>query len=92
MPRNSSCNAGLLLASTAVALLASAVVPGGAAIAQSAKTATGAVAELAEVIVTARKGARGPARLSRGLVLHGPDGRYTEAAEAVLRHAAPLEP
>ena len=44
------------------------------------------------VIVTARKGARGPTRLSRGLVLHGPDGRYTEAAEAVLRHAAPLEP
>jgi hypothetical protein len=25
-----------------------------------------------------------------GLVLHGPDGRYTQAAEAVLRHAAAL--
>ncbi|MGD9507915.1 MAG: tRNA1(Val) (adenine(37)-N6)-methyltransferase [Geminicoccaceae bacterium] len=43
------------------------------------------------VILAARKGAHGPARLARGLVLHGPDGRYTEAAEAVLRHAAPLE-
>lgn len=42
------------------------------------------------VIVAARKGGRGPSRLTRGLVLHGPDGRYTEVAEAVLRGAAPL--
>ena len=42
------------------------------------------------VIVTARKGGRGPSRLSRGLVLHEADGRYTAAAEAVLREAAPL--
>ncbi|MFO1050337.1 MAG: methyltransferase [Geminicoccaceae bacterium] len=43
------------------------------------------------VLVSARKGAHGPARLARGLVLHGPDGRYSEPAEAVLRHAMPLE-
>jgi tRNA1(Val) A37 N6-methylase TrmN6 len=42
------------------------------------------------VIVAARKGGRGPTRLDRGLVLHAPDGRFTEAAEAVLRDAAPL--
>jgi tRNA1(Val) A37 N6-methylase TrmN6 len=42
------------------------------------------------VIVTARKGARGPARLARGLVLHEADGRFTPAAEAVLRDGAPL--
>ncbi len=44
------------------------------------------------VIVSARKGARGPSRLVRGLVLHEPDGRYTGAAEAVLRDGAPLPP
>jgi tRNA1(Val) A37 N6-methylase TrmN6 len=38
------------------------------------------------VIVAARKSARGPARIARGLVLHGPGGRrFTDAAEAVLR-------
>lgn len=41
------------------------------------------------VIAQATKGSRAPLRLSQGLVLHGPDG-YTEAAEAVLREAAPL--
>lgn len=38
------------------------------------------------VLLRARKGSRGPAVLARGLVLHEADGRYTEAAEAVLRH------
>jgi tRNA1(Val) A37 N6-methylase TrmN6 len=43
------------------------------------------------VIVAARKSSRGPARLARGLVLHEPGGGFTAAAEAVLRHGAPLE-
>jgi tRNA1(Val) A37 N6-methylase TrmN6 len=42
------------------------------------------------VVVAARKGAKGPARLARGLVLHEADGRFTAAAEAILRDAAPL--
>ncbi len=42
------------------------------------------------VIVTARKGVASPTRLTSGLVLHEADGRYTEAADAVLRHGAPL--
>jgi tRNA1(Val) A37 N6-methylase TrmN6 len=43
------------------------------------------------VIVAARKDAHGPARLARGLALHGADGRYSEPAEAILRHAAALQ-
>lgn len=42
------------------------------------------------VIVAGRKGGRGAARLLPGLVLHRADGRYTDEAEAVLRHAAAL--
>jgi len=42
------------------------------------------------VIVRARLGGRSPARLSAGLVLHGADGRFTDAAEAILRDAAAL--
>jgi len=42
------------------------------------------------VVVRARKGLATPTRLSAGLVLHGPDGRYTAAAEAVLRDGARL--
>lgn len=42
------------------------------------------------VLVRARKGAAGPMRLAAGLVLHEADGRYTEAAEAVLRQGAGL--
>jgi len=42
------------------------------------------------VIVQARNGVASPARLSPGLVLHEADGRYTEAADAVLRHGAAL--
>jgi len=42
------------------------------------------------VIVSARKTARGPLRLAPGLVLHQPDGRFTPAAEAILRDGAAL--
>jgi tRNA1(Val) A37 N6-methylase TrmN6 len=42
------------------------------------------------VIVRARKGAKGRASLLPGLVLHREDGAYTEAAEAILRHAKAL--
>lgn len=42
------------------------------------------------MVVRARKGSRSPLVLHPGLVLHQPDGRYTAAAEAVLRDAAPL--
>nr|WP_246152138.1 methyltransferase [Roseospira navarrensis] len=43
------------------------------------------------VIVRARLGVRGPATLHPGLVLHGPDGAHTPAAEAVLRGGAALD-
>lgn len=39
------------------------------------------------VIVTARKGVRGPLRLAAGLVLHAEDGGYTKTADAALRGA-----
>lgn len=42
------------------------------------------------VVVSGRKGSRAPLRLTAGLVLHGPDGRFTAEAEAVLRDARPL--
>lgn len=42
------------------------------------------------VIVRARKGVAGPARLLPGLVLHGGEGKYTAEAEAILRDAAAL--
>lgn len=42
------------------------------------------------VIVRGRRGVSGPLRLLPGLVLHEEDGRFTPAAEAVLRHAEPL--
>lgn len=41
-------------------------------------------------IVHARKGAKGPSRRLEGLVLHRAGGRYTDEAEAVLRHARAL--
>ena len=43
------------------------------------------------VLVRAAKGSRAGLVLAPGLVLHEEDGRFTEAAEAVLRGAAPLE-
>jgi tRNA1(Val) A37 N6-methylase TrmN6 len=42
------------------------------------------------VIVTARKDAKTPLELLPGLVLHKPDGGYTDLAESVLRHAGAL--
>ncbi len=42
------------------------------------------------ILVTARRDSRSPSRLLPGLVLHGPDGRFTPAAEAVLRDGAAL--
>jgi tRNA1(Val) A37 N6-methylase TrmN6 len=43
------------------------------------------------VILRARKGVATPLRLAPGLVLHEADGRYTAAAERVLRDGAGLE-
>jgi tRNA1(Val) A37 N6-methylase TrmN6 len=43
------------------------------------------------ILVRARKGVASPSRLAPGLVLHRPDGGFTEAADAVLRHGAALE-
>lgn len=43
------------------------------------------------VLVRGRKQIASPARLLPGLVLHEEDGRFTPAAEAVLRGAAALE-
>jgi tRNA1(Val) A37 N6-methylase TrmN6 len=42
------------------------------------------------VLIGARKGGRGPARILPPFVLHAPGGAFTTEAEAVLRHAAPL--
>ncbi|WP_307718731.1 tRNA1(Val) (adenine(37)-N6)-methyltransferase [Azospirillum sp. B4] len=47
--------------------------------------------EAKRVIIRARLGARSPARLLPGLVLHGEGGGYTPAAEAVLRDGAGLD-
>jgi len=43
------------------------------------------------IILRARKSVAKPTRLTPGLVLHEPDGRYTAAAEAVLRGGAALQ-
>jgi len=43
------------------------------------------------VIVQATKGSRGPLKLLPGLVLHGPDARFTSDAWDILREGAPLE-
>jgi tRNA1(Val) A37 N6-methylase TrmN6 len=42
------------------------------------------------ILVQAQKGSAAPLTLAAGLVLHRADGRNTEAAEAILRHGAPL--
>ena len=44
----------------------------------------------ARVLVRARRADRPTRRDAPPLTLHRPDGRYTDAAEAVLRHAGPL--
>ena len=43
------------------------------------------------VLVRATKQVQAPARLLPGLVLHEADGRFSEAAEAILRGGAALE-
>ena len=43
------------------------------------------------VLLRARKGIAAPTRLARGLVLHEADGRYTAAADAVLREGQGIE-
>lgn len=42
------------------------------------------------VVVRGRKGRRGPLKLCRGLTLHVSGHSYTQAADAILRHAQPL--
>jgi len=42
------------------------------------------------VLLQAKKGSAAPLTLAQGLVLHGADGRNSEAAEAILRHGAAL--
>jgi tRNA1(Val) A37 N6-methylase TrmN6 len=44
----------------------------------------------ARVLVRARRADVAMRREAPALVLHRPDGRYTDEAEAILRHAAPL--
>jgi tRNA1(Val) A37 N6-methylase TrmN6 len=44
------------------------------------------------ILVTARRGARSPAILSAGLVLHEAGGSFTSAAQAVLRHGEAIQP
>ena len=50
----------------------------------------GADKDAKRVIVRARKGVASPTRLTSGLILHEADGRYTEAADSVLRQGAAL--
>jgi tRNA1(Val) A37 N6-methylase TrmN6 len=45
----------------------------------------------ARVLVRARRGEARSVTESQPLVLHRPEGGYTDAAEAILRHAAPLD-
>lgn len=47
--------------------------------------------EARRVLLRARKGVAGAARLLPGLALHRADGRYTAAAEAILRDAAAID-
>jgi tRNA1(Val) A37 N6-methylase TrmN6 len=42
------------------------------------------------MIVHGIKGGRAPCRLTAGLVLHNPDGRYTQPVERILREGAAL--
>ncbi len=44
------------------------------------------------VIITARKGARGPSEILGGMVLHDDDGSFTQAARAVLIEGHSLLP
>jgi len=42
------------------------------------------------VLIAATRGSKAPAAIAPGLILHGPDGAFTDDAEAVLRDGAPL--
>lgn len=42
------------------------------------------------VLIRGRKNINSPTTLAPGLVLHTPDGKYTQEAEAILRHGAGL--
>lgn len=48
-------------------------------------------APASRVLVRGVKGSRAPFRLMRGMILHQADGRYTAAAEAVLRRGEALD-
>jgi tRNA1Val (adenine37-N6)-methyltransferase len=48
-------------------------------------------ARATRVLVSARKGSRGPLRLLRGLDLHQADGRYTSTIDSVLRRGDALD-
>lgn len=43
------------------------------------------------VLMIGRRGSKAPMTLMRGLVLHRPDGSYTEDAEAILRHGRAID-
>ena len=42
------------------------------------------------VLIRGVKNINGPTRLCPGIILHGPEGKYTRAAEEILRHAGQL--
>jgi tRNA1(Val) A37 N6-methylase TrmN6 len=42
------------------------------------------------VLLQAIKNGAGPSRILSGLTLHQPDGRYTDEADAILRHGNAL--
>ena len=43
------------------------------------------------MIIRGRKGKRGPLQIRQGMVLHRPEGGFTDEAEAILRHGAALD-
>jgi tRNA1(Val) A37 N6-methylase TrmN6 len=43
------------------------------------------------VLVRGRKNTNGPAKLMPGMILHGPDGRFTPQAESILRDGTGLD-
>ncbi len=51
----------------------------------------GAAKPARRILLRAKKGSAAPLSLHRGLVLHEADGRYTDAAEAVLRDGGALD-
>ena len=64
------------------------VVSGGGVLSSAlAQQSAQAPAALEEIVVTARKGDKSPLTLHPGLILHGPDGGFTEAVQGILRQA-----